>query len=69
MRGLVLFWSKATRDLLKSFGWGIRALHQLVAATMVPQAIENILPQMLQMLQAARENDLVGEDTFWFGKA
>src|ERR1700738_4325600 len=33
---IVLSWSKATRDLLKSFGWGIRALHQLVAATMVP---------------------------------
>src|ERR1700732_2683932 len=32
----VLSWSRATRDLLKSFGWGIRALHQLVAATMVP---------------------------------
>jgi len=26
---IVLSWSKATRDLLKSFGWGIRALHQL----------------------------------------
>ena len=26
----------ATRDLLKSFGWGIRALHQLATATMVP---------------------------------
>src|SRR5205807_902302 len=33
---IVLSWSKATRDLLKSFGWGIRALHQLDAATMVP---------------------------------
>src|SRR6267143_2667415 len=33
---IVLSWSRATRDLLKSFGWGIRALHQLVAATMVP---------------------------------
>src|SRR5438270_7737397 len=33
---IVLSWSKATWDLLKSFGWGIRALHQLVAATMVP---------------------------------
>src|SRR3989442_1622802 len=33
---IVLSWSKATRDLLKSFGWGIRALHQLVTATMVP---------------------------------
>src|SRR6185295_12987891 len=27
---IVLSWSRATRDLLKSFGWGIRALHQLV---------------------------------------
>src|SRR5882724_700639 len=26
---IVLSWSNATRDLLKSFGWGIRALHQL----------------------------------------
>src|ERR1700732_4591391 len=33
---IVLSWSRATRDLLRSFGWGIRALHQLVAATMVP---------------------------------
>src|SRR4051812_14608501 len=33
---IVLSWSKATRDLLKSFGWGIRALHQLATATMVP---------------------------------
>jgi hypothetical protein len=24
----VLFWSRATRDLLKSFGWGIAALHR-----------------------------------------
>src|SRR3984893_1949314 len=32
----VLSWSRATKGLLKSFGWGIRALHQLVAATMVP---------------------------------
>src|SRR5216684_1835596 len=33
---IVLSWSRATRDLLKSFGWGIRALHQLPTATMVP---------------------------------
>jgi len=26
----VLSWSKATRDLLKSFGWGIAALHRLM---------------------------------------
>ena len=26
---IVLLWSRATRDLLKSFGWGIVALHRL----------------------------------------
>src|SRR6516164_3766179 len=26
---IVLLWSRATRDLLKSFGWGIAALHRL----------------------------------------
>src|SRR5258707_2842982 len=33
---IVLFWSRATRDLLKSFGWGIEALHRLDAATKLP---------------------------------
>src|SRR5467141_3140169 len=33
---IVLFWSRATRDLLKSFGWGIAALHRLDAATKLP---------------------------------
>src|ERR1700732_581400 len=33
---IVLSWSKGARDLLKSLGWGIRALHQLGTATMVP---------------------------------
>src|SRR5690348_15176971 len=33
---IVLFWSRAMRDLLKSFGWGIAALHQLNAATKLP---------------------------------
>src|SRR5580700_8980235 len=33
---IILSWSRATRDLLKSFGWGIRALHRLATATMVP---------------------------------
>jgi hypothetical protein len=28
---IVLSWSKATRNLLKSFSWGIRALRQLFA--------------------------------------
>src|SRR5215470_8790502 len=27
---IVLFWSRATSDLLKSFGWGIAALHRLM---------------------------------------
>src|SRR5208282_6442578 len=33
---IVLFWSRATRDLLKSFGWGIAALHRLDTATKLP---------------------------------
>src|SRR5436190_21403975 len=33
---IVLFWSRATRDLLRSFGWGIAALHRLDAATKLP---------------------------------
>jgi hypothetical protein len=33
---IVLFWSRATRDLLK-FGWGIAALHRLHAATKLPR--------------------------------
>src|ERR1700758_5182583 len=33
---IVLFWSRATRDRLKSFGWGIAALHRLIAATKLP---------------------------------
>src|SRR5204863_59748 len=33
---IVLFWSRATRDLLKSLGWGIAALHRLHAARKLP---------------------------------
>src|SRR6266576_2692995 len=33
---IVLLWSRATRDLLKSFGWGIAALHRLDTATKLP---------------------------------
>src|SRR6266851_6706595 len=47
----VLSWSKATRDLLKSFGWGIRALHQLDAATMVPSPRR--LPHTISPLEGA----------------
>src|SRR4029077_2734288 len=30
---IVLSWSKATRDRFKSFGWGIRVLHQSVTCS------------------------------------
>src|SRR5580693_4296418 len=33
---IVLFWSTETRDLLRSFGWGIAALHRENAATKLP---------------------------------
>jgi hypothetical protein len=33
---IVLFWSRATRDRLESFGWGIAALHRFDAATKLP---------------------------------
>src|SRR5215831_13281353 len=33
---IVLFWSRATTDLLRSFGWGIAALHRENAATKLP---------------------------------
>src|ERR1700732_5357310 len=48
---IVLSWSRATRDLLKSFGWGIRALHQLDAATMVPSPRR--LPHTISPLEGA----------------
>jgi hypothetical protein len=47
----VLSWSRATRDLLKSFGWGIRALHQLATATMVP--FPRRLPHTISLLEGA----------------
>ena len=46
---IVLSWSRATRDLLKSFGWGIRALHQLATATMVPSPRR--LPHTISLLE------------------
>src|SRR5580698_1304146 len=46
---IVLSWSRATRDLLKSFGWGIRALHQLATATMVP--FPRRLPHTISLLE------------------
>src|ERR1700751_1819203 len=48
---IVLSWSRATRALLKSFGWGIRALHQLATATMVPSPRR--LPHTISPLEGA----------------
>src|ERR1700680_4749454 len=48
---IVLSWSKVTRDLLKSLGWGIRALHQLGTATMVPSPRR--LPHTISPLEGA----------------
>src|SRR5437762_2282727 len=33
---IVLFWSRATRDLLKSFGWGIAGTPSIRSATKLP---------------------------------
>src|SRR6266481_5967974 len=59
---IVLSWSRATRDLLKSFGWGIRALHQLDAATMVPSPRR--LPHTISLLEEAVLSELVSEAKF-----
>src|SRR5271169_3414168 len=58
---IVLSWSRATRDLLKSFGWGIRALHQLVAATMVPSPRR--LPHTISPLEGDGFEPYYLEDT------
>src|SRR6516165_7604240 len=53
---IVLFWSRATRDLLKSFGWGIAALHRLMQrrSCHVPAArpIASIGPGLVKGLSA-----------------
>src|SRR6516225_2182425 len=48
---IVLFWSRATRDLLKSFGWGIRRSISLKAATMVP--FRRRLPHSISLLEGS----------------
>src|SRR6201998_3873943 len=58
---IVLSWSRATRDLLKSFGWGIRALHQLATATMVP--FPRRLPHTISLLEEAGFEPSVPRDT------
>ena len=51
----------ATMDLLKSFGWGIRALRQLVAATMV--RFPRRLPHTISLLEEAGFEPSVPERT------
>src|SRR5215472_2196265 len=48
MAMIVLLWSRATRDLLKSFGWGIAALHRLMrdeVAILAARPIESSGPR------------------------
>jgi hypothetical protein len=56
---IVLSWSRATRDLLKSFGWGIAALHQLPTATMVP--FPRRLPHTISLLEGGVSCEPVSE--------
>src|ERR1700759_3890239 len=64
---IVLFWSRATRDLLKSFGWGIAALHRLDAATKLPRprrpphSISQFLDEVEQFYTAPASQLLFGE--------
>jgi hypothetical protein len=57
---IVVLWSRATRDLLKSFGWGIAALHRLDTATKLPRSLPgergdglNDLPIAAEEIRAA----------------
>src|ERR1700741_4671232 len=56
---IVLSWSKATRDLLKSFGWGIGALRQLFASD--DGAISSPLPHTISLLEGTVYCELVSE--------
>jgi hypothetical protein len=53
---IVPFWSRATRDLLRSFGWGIAALHRENAATKLPflaaRPIASVSPALRVSLSA-----------------
>src|SRR5215813_13602029 len=58
---IVLFWSRATRDLLRSFDWGIAALHRLDAATKLPC----LAARHIASIGPARETDGRGEGDPW----
>jgi len=55
----VLSWSKATRDLLKSFRWGIGLSISYFAATMVP--FPRRLPHTISPLEEGVSCELVSE--------
>src|SRR6516162_5562307 len=78
---IVLFWSRATRDLLRSFGWGIAALHRLHAATKLPpprrpphriyqfRESRHRCPHLDFSVEAAELVDLVGDWALTFAAA
>jgi len=61
----VLFWSRATTDLLRSFGWGIAALHRQHAATKLPRPCRlphRIFSPLSKMVALSRPN---GSESPW----
>jgi hypothetical protein len=56
---IVLSWSKATRDLLKSFSWGIRALHQSVTCSDDGATSFAACPHTISSLEGAVTSELV----------
>src|ERR1700758_814870 len=57
---IVLFWSRATRDLLKSFGWGIAALHRLHAATKLPFLVARPIASFVRGHESAESRSIPG---------
>src|SRR6266478_5458799 len=61
---IVLSWSKVTRDLLKSFSWGIRALRQLfdsddgAISSPPPHSISRSHARMSSILRGGEEAEL-----------
>src|SRR5438445_5588490 len=63
---IVLFWSRATRDLLKSFGWGIAGTPSITYSDEVaisrrpPHSIYRSLPRGIALAAAQRGGMPVG---------
>src|SRR5215813_11072524 len=68
---IVLSWSRPTRDLLKSFGWGIAALHRLeqrrschlLAARPIGSSQSAILPRRLHRAATDRRHRSLQQGT------